>query len=317
MNLPLPDVALAQIEHSTGTLDWIGMKGIALPLKLFDKSGHVLGDYACVHTFVNISDARVKGIHMSRLYALLGELSHAPVRPQDLCALAERMLNSHADISDALDLHFTGNFLLERPALLSDNKGWRLYPFKVRLNLMHQTFTFELSVQIAYSSSCPCSAALSRQLLQREFLDNFHDQQLLDKSAVNAWLGAHASHAIPHSQRSYADVTIKLQSKENQFPFIELIDLVESAINVPVQTLVKREDEQAFARLSGQHQQFCEDAARKLKRALNQCEYILDFWLQVDHQESLHAHNAVAITTKGVKDGYQPLHHFLTLSQPS
>ena len=31
-----------------------------------------------------------------------------------------------------------------------------------------------------------------------------------------------------------------------------------------------------------------------------------DFWLKINHLESLHAHDAVSITTKGIPDGYQP-----------
>lgn len=313
MNQPLPDVALAQIEHSTGTLDWVGMSDIALPFRLLDKSGQVLGDTARAQAYVNISDEKIKGIHMSRLYSLLEQLTQTPVTPQDLCKTAEQMLWSHAGISDVVDIHIQGQFLLERSALLSNNSGWKSYPFSIRLTHLQKTFLFEIAIKVAYSSSYPCSAALSRQLLQQHFSKEFSGSNQLDFATVNLWLGDNASLAIPHSQRSYADVKIRLNIEENQFPSIKLIDLVEAAIKIPVQKLVKREDEQEFARLNGQHQQFCEDAARQLKRALNQQEYIQDFLLQVDHQESLHAHNAVAMTTRGIKNGYQPQQSFITL----
>jgi GTP cyclohydrolase I len=32
---------------------------------------------------------------------------------------------------------------------------------------------------------------------------------------------------------------------------------------------------------------------------------IVDFWLRVEHQESLHAHDAVAVAVKGLDGGYQ------------
>ena len=50
---------------------------------------------------------------------------------------------------------------------------------------------------------------------------------------------------------------------------------------------------------------FCEDSARQLQYALNQQTQFDDFWLRVNHYESLHAHDAVSVTTKGIKDGYQ------------
>ena len=75
-------------------------------------------------------------------------------------------------------------------------------------------------------------------------------------------------------------------------------------MKTPVQTAVKREDEQAFARLNGQNLMFCEDAARRMQKALDEDERISDFWVRASHFESLHPHNAVAVATKGVTGGY-------------
>ena len=77
-----------------------------------------------------------------------------------------------------------------------------------------------------------------------------------------------------------------------------LIEQLEQAIGTPVQTAVKREDEQAFAKLNGENLMFCEDAARRLKAMLNQQTDIADYWFKIEHQESLHAHNAVVIDQK-------------------
>jgi len=51
---------------------------------------------------------------------------------------------------------------------------------------------------------------------------------------------------------------------------------------------------------------FCEDAARRLKQALENNEKISDYWFKVEHQESLHAHNAVVIDHK-FPQGYDKL----------
>jgi GTP cyclohydrolase I len=58
-----------------------------------------------------------------------------------------------------------------------------------------------------------------------------------------------------------------------------------------------------MCRLNGQNLMFCEDAARKIKGLLEQHNYA-DYWLQINHYESLHAHDAVAIAVKGVAGGY-------------
>jgi GTP cyclohydrolase I len=50
---------------------------------------------------------------------------------------------------------------------------------------------------------------------------------------------------------------------------------------------------------------FCEDAARLLQHELNKNSAVLDFWIRVNHYESLHAHDAVSVTTKGISGGYR------------
>jgi GTP cyclohydrolase IB len=82
---------------------------------------------------------------------------------------------------------------------------------------------------------------------------------------------------------------------------------VEGTLKTPVQTAVKREDEQEFARLNGQNLMFIEDAGRKLKYALESDARLTDFWVRLEHHESLHAHDAVGVITKGVRGGYRPV----------
>ncbi len=64
-----------------------------------------------------------------------------------------------------------------------------------------------------------------------------------------------------------------------------------------MQTAVKREDEQAFARLNAENLMFCEDAARRVAAALSGDAHVERFEADVAHFESLHAHDAVARVT--------------------
>jgi len=75
---------------------------------------------------------------------------------------------------------------------------------------------------------------------------------------------------------------------------VALIDRVERSLGTAVQTAVKREDEQAFAQANAENPMFCEDAARRILRALENDTGIAAFQVRVEHQESLHAHDAVA-----------------------
>ena len=154
--------------------------------------------------------------------------------------------------------------------------------------------SIELQVEVAYSSTCPCSAALARQLIQQRFAWDFPDQQV-DYSSVLDWLGStQGIVATPHSQRSTATLQLRLAPGCVELPVLALIDSAEQALGTPVQTAVKRADEQAFALANGQNLMFCEDAARRLHRTLRQLPQACAFRLKVVHAESLHAHDAVA-----------------------
>lgn len=69
--------------------------------------------------------------------------------------------------------------------------------------------------------------------------------------------------------------------------------------------MVKRDDEQAFAELNGEHLMFVEDAARLFFEKLDADRRIADFQVVIVHMESLHSHDAVAVINKGVDKGFQ------------
>lgn len=306
----MPDVASTQAAQEDGTLDWVGMSRIALPLRIKDQDLGVYQASSFVESYVNLVDPQVKGIHMSRLYLLLSDFSREGVLTVDkLKDFLKEKLASHADISDQSCIQLDFDYFINQPALKSEYSGWKDYPATIKAVLDGNKVDIELGVKVPYSSTCPCSAALSRQILQQTFSEDFADKETIDKATVEAWLKAEGSVATPHSQRSYASVWVKLDDAFTDFPISALINVIENALKTPVQTAVKREDEQEFARLNGSNQMFCEDAARRLKNALGQQSAYLDFWVRVEHIESLHAHDAVAMTTKGIKGGYSPLLH--------
>ena len=80
---------------------------------------------------------------------------------------------------------------------------------------------------------------------------------------------------------------LNLISSTTEFPITDLVDLIENSLKTPVQAAVKREDEQEFALLNGQNLMFCEDAARRLQHTMNAHEQFDDFWLRINHLESL------------------------------
>jgi len=301
----MPDIASEAGPAVAGALDWVGMDEIDMPVRLIGADETVVQSAARVAAYVNLKQADVRGIHMSRLYVHVDKaLGAEPLTPCSLRRLLRDFLDSHAEISDRAMVRVTFDHLLRRRALKSDNSGWKSYPVAITGTLAHGQFVLEVQVEVVYSSTCPCSAALARQLIQERFAEDFARGKPLDYDTVITWLGSEQGIcATPHSQRSTAEVRVKLAPSFG-FPLAELIDRLEDALQTPVQTAVKREDEQAFALLNGGNLMFCEDAARRMQGALADDERIVDFWIRASHLESLHPHNAVAVVTKGVADGY-------------
>ena len=302
----MPDVASVSQPKAAGVLDWVGMSEIEVPLQIVTRNGGVAHAVAKAQAYVNLVNPEAKGIHMSRLYLLLDELCHQPLTVTSLKEVLERFLESHKGLSDKAFLDFRFDFLARRPALKSEFSGWKAYPSRIIATHRNGRVDMELRCEIPYSSTCPCSAALARQLIQQQFKSDFGDAEKVSAEEVYGWLGTEQGIvATPHSQRSVAEIRVELGENAESFALEEIIDTVEGCLKTPVQTAVKREDEQEFARLNGQNLMFCEDAARKIQKALNEAAYP-DFWVRVNHLESLHAHNAVSIVTKGIDGGYLP-----------
>lgn len=304
---PMPDIANEGIPGIAGQLDWVGMGEIEAPVTLADTQGRAVTSTARVTAFVNLKRQDARGIHMSRLYLHVDRyLSNESLSPCGIRRLLKDFLDSHADLSDRAMVQLRFDYLLRRPSLVSDNSGWKSYPVVLTGVMDRGHFTLELSFAAAYSSTCPCSAALARQLIQEQFRKDFA-VGALDYDAVLQWLGSEEGIcATPHSQRSAAEVKVRLLPAFQGLPIVDLIDCVEGALKTPVQAAVKREDEQAFALLNGSNLMFCEDAARRMQAALQRDERVVDFWVRATHFESLHPHNAVAVATKGVSGGYAP-----------
>jgi len=304
----MPDIANHTTAQTEGTLDWVGMSNIEMPIMVASKGQGERMVSAHVDAFVNLKEAQAKGIHMSRLYLLIDELSTSNVlNYQSLVSLLDGFISSHQELSDQAKVQFNFEYHLRRKSLISGKEGWKAYPVKLTGSLNQGQLTIELAIDVRYSSTCPCSAALARQLIQKAFHEKFSQQSELALVDVHNWLGTtEGVVATPHSQRSIAEVKVKLNSSVNDFPITELVDLIEDSLQTPVQAAVKREDEQEFARLNGQNLMFCEDAARRLQHSMNQASHFDDFWLRINHLESLHAHDAVSVTTKGIEGGYLP-----------
>ncbi len=337
MKKTLPDMMI-QKQNSTNpvsttpkdfeNLNWVGMEGIEGVLNFshrLSESQSISGSPVMTQlavkadVFVNLSGPR--GIHMSRLYrVLMDQLFAQKFSWSQMDLVLSQLLQSQSEHSDQLKLILKTNWVKTQKSLLTDLKGLRHYPLQLEWQVRaikpsqssagapslpgiqkKHSIRFVLTWKILYSSTCPMSLALAKQVWSEEV------------TASSSASDYATLPAAPHAQRSEAVVSIELdwaqvcqqmnKSGDMESFFDDSIQKLEAAIRTPVQTSVKRQDEQEFARLNGQYPLFCEDAARVLSQEIQKWMQqksqpsIKNFHIKVRHLESLHPFNAVAVAT--------------------
>ena len=290
----LPDIAALDTPVNPMPLEWVGMKGIDLPV-VVEEAEYRREHHARVDAEVNLPRPDIRGIHMSRLHQLVDTLGDGEtLTPGRFGPVLAAMIDSHEDCgSNRARVRLGFDLLVRRGALESaDIGGWRGYPVTLEAVGDSAGMTLCAEVRITYSSTCPCSASLSRQLIERAFLREFGERNAVSAADAAAWLRDHATLATPHGQRSDARVSVTIAESAAGFGLLNLIDRVELALGTPVQTAVKRVDEQAFAARNGENLMFVEDAARRIREALGEDYAAID--VTVTHMESLHPHDAIA-----------------------
>jgi len=297
---PVPRGVLADVADHTvplaRALEWVGMDNIALPVRVSDGAGGQLQVAASIDLAVNLANPDARGIHMSRLYLRLQErLAREIITPAGLRHLLQECVESQDGLASRARLKIRYEALLLRPALESGFSGWKRYPVEIEATLDAGHLQLALDLALEYSSTCPASAALSRQANAERFSEDFAGAHPLSTAVVHDWLASERGlAATPHAQRSRARVRVELRPRFDELPLVPLIDALETVLATPVQTAVKRVDEQAFARLNAENLMFCEDAARRVASVLAADERVARYEASVAHFESLHPHDAVA-----------------------
>lgn len=274
----LPDMQngpASLIEGANVPIQQVGISNFKLPLKYPAPSGELLTLETSVDGYVGL-DAGKKGINMGRIMRTFYKFQDDVFHPDKL----EQVLKAYKEDleSKTAFLKLSFNYPMKKKSLRSDNEGYQYYrvSFEGKVD-EYGRFSSFIHLDFEYSSACPCSYELSE-----------HARETRDITA------------IPHSQRSVANLTVQLNSEM----FIDdLVEICRESLQTETQVIVKREDEQAFAEMNGAFQKFVEDAARLLYDELNKDERIKDFVVRCAHLESLHSHDAVSRICKGIPNG--------------
>jgi GTP cyclohydrolase I len=277
-------------------LKWVGMEKVMLPI-LFDwndgksNTKTSLNLIAQFDIFVNLVNPS-KGIHMSRLYELL--MLHTQTETLTLAGVRQ-LLASFIPSQNGLSSEAKISIAFSMPVMAQTLKSEKFYlktvPLAFDFILANGAVKTEMKFKMDYSSTCPQSAALAHQLTIHEF-----EKQNSSMTAVELteWYAQRGFVATPHAQRSELNLTGQVSSEFELHDFAKFFLELEQCIGTSTQGLVKRDDEQEFARLNASNLMFCEDAARKLMVFLKHSSWLVSGHGKVSHLESLHSHNAVA-----------------------
>lgn len=255
-----------QIQH-------VGISNFRLPVRYRTRDHSSIELETSIVGTVSL-EAERKGINMSRI--IRSFYNHAEKTFSfDVIDAALADYRRQLDTLEArLQMRFS--FPMKVRSLRSGLVGYQYY--RIALEQVEAAGERKKIIHLdyVYSSTCPCSLELSE-----------HARMTRGQLAT------------PHSQRSVARISVEIVPETETLWFEDLIDMCRTAVPTETQVMVKREDEQAFAELNGANPIFVEDAARSFCAQFLEDHRIGDFRVVLNHQESLHSHDAVSILTEG------------------
>ena len=289
----LPDLQNGEpslIRGSKKQIQHVGISNFKMPLRYKSADGNLLTLETSVTGTVSL-EANKKGINMSRIMRSFYKHSEDTFNFK----VVENALSDYKEDLVSLDarIQIRFSFPMLKKSLRSSLEGFQYYNVALEVLDVENVCSNIVHLDYVYSSTCPCSLELSEHARSER-------GQL----------------ATPHSQRSIARISA-LVAPNKTFSIEEMILLCRKAIPTETQVMVKREDEQAFAELNASNPIFVEDAARLLCEQLQGFESVTDFRVVVNHQESLHSHDAVSVLINGPTFNqtsldptlFQSLHH--------
>jgi GTP cyclohydrolase I len=238
------------------TLDEVGVEGLRYPVLVSDAQGNKRDTVATMTMSVDVA-SDVKGAHLSRfvevLHAWRDQLSaDSLVLMAD--DLRQRMGSSRATVTASFV------YFLERQAPATAAVSFMDYPCTVTATAGPGGTVVRLQTEVAVTSVCPCSKAIS------------------DRGA--------------HNQRGRITIDVELTGPDSGIWLDDLIDIAEQSASSPLYALLKRPDERHVTMAAYDNPVFVEDMARNVIVAIRDDERVTNGRVRVVNDESIHNHAA-------------------------
>lgn len=251
------------VDERMVALDQVGVCDLKYPITVLDRSNGTQQTIANVALSVSLP-AEIKGTHMSRFIVVInayrGEITMTAI-PKILQDLKLKLEATAAQVS------MTFPYFIEKAAPVSGLKGFIDCEATFHGESCPSGEKFHLVVKVPVSSLCPCSKAIS------------------DYGA--------------HNQRGTVEMNVHLAEKNGKLPKLwieELFEIAEASASAPLYPLLKRTDERFVTMQAYENPAFVEDIVRNVAVRLRDDERISSFEVKVTNFESIHAHNAFAVT---------------------
>lgn len=254
----LPDLQSERPIYSFVSLASAGVYSVRIPVWILDKSEHRQRIIANLKIGTHL-DKGQRGVHMSRFLEQLETTYEADVSLDYLKDnLLPKIVKTQNSESGEIEMEFDYFIPVEAPVSKVKSKLPVECKFQVSTG-----YPSRLVVRTPVMLVCPCSLEMSERYQA-------------------------------HNQRGH----IEIDAQVVKFIWIEnLAKIAIDAASCAVYPILKREDEKWVTDESHKHPKFVEDACREVYEEVSKMDSVRQFWVTVDSQESIHAHNAFARTS--------------------
>lgn len=268
-NSSLPDTQNENTGYPAMHIEKVGIKNVNVPLSVLKKDGTINTCSSKISLYTDLT-AKCKGTNMSRYRIIIENflIKENLILDKFVPAILNETAKTLQSKNAYIKITFPYYLIVSAPASKLDS----FIDLNVILEgkLVDNIIKEYLTVVVPYTSCCPCSKKISSY-------------------------GA-------HNQRSFAEIKVELNRKFSHTMWIEdIFDIVNKIASAPIINGLKRSDEAWQTELMYENPRFVEDMVRLLGNSLNGYldNKILDYSIVVEHEESIHTHNAVAVLTAG------------------
>ncbi|MCH8980030.1 MAG: GTP cyclohydrolase I FolE2 [Armatimonadetes bacterium] len=241
-------------DHRNIPIDKVGVRGVKFPIEVLDRRDERQHTIGEFTLTVDLP-SHFKGTHMSRFLEALNEHGRE-ISVNVLPKLLHSLTERLSAESAHIEVRFP--FFMVKAAPVTGKEGMMEYQcgFDAECN---GDFQVDMILRIPVTTLCPCSKEIS------------------DRGA--------------HNQRGW--VTVRVRTNDHVW-LEEIIETVEGAASCALYPVLKRPDEKWVTERAYDNPRFVEDMVREIALAFDQDGRFDSYEIEVENEESIHAHNAYA-----------------------